>query len=328
MSAARVLVTGCNGLLGQKVTELLVRGTGATIVRSSVEPSAVRQLRSVSYRQLDITSKKDVRSVVADVAPDVIINCAALTDVDGCERERERAWKINVTGVENLIEGARRCGAKIMHVSSDYVFDGKSGPYAEDARPAPINYYGKTKLASENALRTSDVEFFIARTMVLYGFATSVKPNFALWVIQTLSKGEPVRVVDDQTGNPTLADDLAYGLLRAMELERKGIYNIAGRDIVTRYDFAVRIATFFGLDPALIRPTQTSQLKQLAPRPMKSGLITLKAEVELGIRPATVDEGLAVLKSQLSRSDRRLGDSAPVPGQQGGRKGAGRKDKH
>jgi dTDP-4-dehydrorhamnose reductase len=320
VSGKRILVIGCNGLLGQKVSELLVRGSTYALTLASVEAAPVRQLLSADYAQLDITSTKDVKRVVSTCEPEVIINCAAMTNVDECETARELAWKINVEGVEHIIEAARKNDSKVIHLSSDYIFDGKAGPYDEEARPEPLSYYGKSKLASENALRSSGLDYVIARSMVLYGYAIGVKPNFALWLIQNLEKKSPVRVVDDQLGNPTLADDLAYGIISALELGRKGIYNIAGRDIVSRYEFGLRLAKVFEFDPGLITPIKTAHLKQPAPRPLKSGLITLKAEVELGFRPSTVEEGLFILKQQLSRNIKRLPDSAPIPGSSLGRK--------
>jgi dTDP-4-dehydrorhamnose reductase len=314
MSTTRVLVTGANGLLGQKMTELLVRGSGYTVTTSAKHEKPVRPVQSVTYTRMDITSRKDVKRVIASCEPDVIINCAALTGVDACEKERELAWKVNVGGVENLIEAAHRTDATIVQISTDYIFDGKAGPYDEHARPEPVNYYGKSKLAAENAVRASGFPYLIARTMVLYGFGHQVKSNFALWLIDSLSKKVGVRVVDDQTGNPTLVDDLAFGLLNAIELGRTGIYNIAGRDIVSRYAFAVRLAKAFELNPQLITPVKTSALHQPAPRPLKSGLITLKAEVELGYKPSTIEEGLTVLKGQIKRGMRHFADSSPIPG--------------
>ena len=313
MSVKRVLVVGANGLLGQKVTEFLIRGSGHKVTMCSIEPAPVLHLSSATYLQLDITSKKDVKKIVHSLEADVIVNCAAMTNVDACERERESAWKINTEGVEHLIEAARKNNARVIHISTDYVFDGKSGPYDETARPEPLSYYGKSKLASENALLVSGLDYFIARTMVLYGTGVNIKSNFALWLIENLEKKLPVKVVDDQFGNPTLVDDLAQGILSAIELEKTGIYHLAGRDIVSRYDFAVRLARVFDFDPGLIVPIKTSQLHQPAARPMKSGLITLKAEVELGYRPSTVEQGLLVLKSQLARSPKKLPDSSPVP---------------
>lgn len=295
----RILVVGSNGLLGQKMAEQLVRGTSYRITLASVEDEPVRELESVPYVRLDITVRKEVRELVAELRPDVIVNCAAMTNVDLCETERELAWKINVSGVESLAEAAKKLHAVLVHVSSDYVFDGKNGPYTEDDRPEPLSYYGKSKLASENALRSAGVAFLVARTMVLYGHAPGVKANFALWLIQSLQARQSVRIVDDQIGNPTLVDDLAYALLRAVELGKTGIYNIAGRDICSRYEFAVRLARVFGLDESLIVPIKTASLKQPAARPLTSGLITLKAEVELGFKPSSIEHGLEVLKSQL-----------------------------
>ena len=302
LEVERVLVVGSNGLLGQKVAEQLVRGFNYHVTLTSVESAPVREMPAAPYMQADITNRKTVKDLVGSVNPDVIINCAAMTNVDACETEREIAWKINVGGVEHLIEAARKKPATVIHVSSDYVFDGKNGPYNEDARPEPLSYYGKSKLAGENALRTSGLPYFVARTMVLYGQAEGVKANFAIWLINSLRDRQTVRIVDDQIGNPTLVDDLAFGLIRAMEMRRTGVYNIAGKDIMSRFDFAVALAKAFGLDPSLIQPIKTSQLNQPAARPLKSGLITLKAEVDLGLKLSGVEQGLAMLKSQLARA--------------------------
>jgi dTDP-4-dehydrorhamnose reductase len=315
LTTSRILVIGCNGLLGQKVVELFVRGSTSVVTCASLEHEAVRTLRSVQYLQVDITSKKDVRRVVSVCEPEVIVNCAAMTDVDGCEREKERAWKINVDGVENIVDAAKKYSSRIVHVSSDYVYDGKHGPYSEFDRPEPLNYYGKTKLASENVLRASDLPHLIVRTMVLYGYGEGVRANFALWLVENLEKGKPLRIVDDQFGNPTFVDDLAYGIMKGTELEKTGVYHIAGRDIVSRYTFAVTLARVFGLKEELITPAKTVDIELLAPRPLRSGLITLKAEVELGIKPSTVEEGLTMLRGQLARSGRRVGDRAPAPSQ-------------
>jgi dTDP-4-dehydrorhamnose reductase len=313
----RILLVGSNGLLGQKTAEFLVRGTDHQVLLASQEEKPVRPMAPAEYVCLDITAGKEVRRVVADFAPEAVINAAAMTNVDACETEREAAWKVNVEGVEHLIEASRKTGAALYHVSTDYVFDGKAGPYAEDDPPAPLSYYGKTKLASENALRAAGIPFFIARTIVLYGFAHGVKANFVLWLLQNLEQGSPVRIVDDQFANPTLVDDLAYALVKAVELKRTGLYHIAGRDVIHRHAMALAVAKVFGLDAGLITPVRSSTLRQAAPRPLRSGLVTLKAETELGYRPSTVEEGLQVMKNQMARTLRQLADGAPLPG--GGR---------
>jgi len=265
----------------------------------SIEPKSIMGERISIYRQVDLSKRKDVRKVIEEFEPEIIINTAAITDVDLCEKERELAWQVNVNGVENLAYTAKLVGAKIIHLSTDYVFDGKNGPYSELDRPNPLSYYGRTKLASENILLTSGVNYTIIRTMVLYGIGINVKPNFALWVYKNLKENKPIRVVDDQIGNPTLVDDLAFAILKIIELDKSGLYHIAGNDIVSRYDFAVTLADVFQFDKKLITSVKSSIFKQPAPRPLKSGFIILKAQTELGIKMSGIKQGLTIFKNQL-----------------------------
>jgi dTDP-4-dehydrorhamnose reductase len=229
----------------------------------------------------------------------VILNAAGATNVDWCETNREEAWKANVTAVENLAEAARKVGAKLVHISTDYVFDGKNGPYDEEAKPNPVGYYGKTKLASENAVLVAEIPHTILRTIVLYGSGIGVKQNFALWVIGSLKSGKQITVVDDQLGNPTFVSDLAMAMIKSFELNRQGIFHIGGGEQLSRYDFAVKAAEIFGLDASLIKRIKTSDLNQPSPRPMLSGFITLKAETQLGMHFLNVTEGLTLLKREM-----------------------------
>jgi dTDP-4-dehydrorhamnose reductase len=298
----RVMITGAHGLLGQKLVEQLSYLPNYELLATSAEPRTFLNSQC-DYTQLDITARGDVKSLVANYHPAVIINAAAFTNVDECENEREHAWRVNVDGVKNLIIAARKIDAQIIHLSTDYVFDGKNGPYHETDRPNPLSYYGKTKLAGENALHLSGVPHTIVRTMVLYGVARNVRPNFALWLIEELRQKQCVKVVDDQFGNPTLVDDLAYGILKIVELERQGTYHICGSEFIDRYHVALKLADVFGFDKRLITPIKTADLNQPAPRPLKSGFITLKAETELGIKAANVEQGLHIVKRQLEILD-------------------------
>ena len=295
----RVLICGSNGLLGQRLSFHLSSNTAYEVLNTSRERSFVFDDRLFDYTQLDITQKGDVKSLVSSFQPSVIINAAAATNVDWCETHREEAWNVNVVGVENLVEASRKVGAKLIHVSTDYVFDGKSGPYAEDAQPNPISYYGKAKLAGENATRTGGIPHAIVRTIVLYGTGIQVKNNFALWVIRSLHSGQRIRCVDDQISNPTHVSDLAQAILKIFELDRIGLYHVCGRETVSRYDFALQAAGIFGLDSSLIDRAKSSELAQPAPRPMVTGFVTLKAETELGLKLMNVKEGLTLLKSEL-----------------------------
>ncbi|MBN2413674.1 SDR family oxidoreductase [candidate division KSB1 bacterium] len=290
----KILVTGCYGLLGQTVCE---RAPKSFLVYGVDIHEGNIVLPDDKYFSLDLTDRKKTLELLQDLKPDYIINSAAYTDVDGAETERELCWKINVDLVENLIYGARKIKAGIGHISTDYIFDGKSGPYAEDAHPNPIGYYGRSKLAAENALIGSSVDYFIARTMVLYGMSKNGKTNFVTWLIAQLTNQRPVKIVNDQYGNTTLADELAEGIWTLIKSGYSGILNIAGREIINRYEFAVRIAEVFGFDRDLITAVTTAEFNQPAPRPLNSGLIVDKALNELNIVLSDVVEGLHKFKS-------------------------------
>lgn len=296
----RILITGSNGLLGQKLVELLSHLNSYNLLLTSKQDRSVFQDETLLYVQVDISNKRDLRKVVDEFEPDIIINTAAITNVDACEKDREAAWKVNVGGMENLIHSAKLVGAKLIHLSTDYVFDGKNGPYDELARPNPANYYGRTKLAGENLLVTSGIPYAIVRTMVLFGVAYGIKLNFGLWVLKELSDNSSIRIADDQFANPTLADDVAYAILKIVELDRSGIYHVAGPDLMSRYEFALVIARVFKLNKKLISPVKTASLKQIAQRPLKSGFITLKAQIDLGVKMSGVEQGVNILKNQLS----------------------------
>lgn len=295
----RILVIGSNGLLGQKITTLFSKSKQYDLLNASVEEKSFLDEKNIPYQQLDITKRSSVLKFIDAYQPDVIINTAAVTNVDLCETDRALAWKVNVSGVENLVYGAKMVGAKIIHFSSDYVFDGKNGPYSESDIPNPISYYGRTKLASENVLKLSGIPNVIIRTMILYGIANQVKDNFALWLVNSLSENKQIRVVDDQIGNPTLVDDLAFAVLKIVEYNRSGLFHIAGAELTSRYGFALALAKKFKFSKDLITPIKTSILKQPASRPLKSGFIILKAETELNLKMSNVESGLTVFQNQF-----------------------------
>jgi dTDP-4-dehydrorhamnose reductase len=295
----RILICGSNGLLGQRLALMLSSQTDYEVLNTSQERSFVFDDRLFDYTQLDITKKGDAKSLISSFHPTAILNAAAATNVDWCEAHREEAWKVNVVGVENLVEAARKVGARLVHISTDYVFDGNHGPYSEDDKPNPISYYGKSKLASENAIRIGGIPHTILRTIVLYGAGIGIKESFPLWVVKSLKAGNHIRCVDDQISNPTHVTDLAFATVKGFELNRDGIYHVCGKDRVSRYDFALRIADVFGLDAGLIKRVKTADLKQDAPRPLLSGFVTLKAQTELGLNPMDIIQGLTVLKREM-----------------------------
>ena len=300
----RVLICGSNGLLGQRLALQLCTQTHYEVLNTSHHRSFVFDRQLFDYTQLDIRSKGDTKSLISSFQPDVILNAAAAANVDWCEANREEAWKVNVVGVENLVEAAKKVGARLVHVSTDYVFDGKGGPYSEGDRPSPISYYGKTKLAGENAIRISGIPHAIVRTIILFGYAIDVRDNFALWVAGSLSQGKAIRCATDIIGNPTYVGDLSHAITRAFELGRSGLYHVCGPERLSRFDFARKIARVFTLDDSLIQPVAASALGHSAPRPLSSGFITLKAETELDFKPLSIDQALAVMKREITTHGR------------------------
>ncbi len=294
----RILIIGSNGMLGQSLVNFYKNNPRVEILTASAEDSSF--FKDVAYKKLDITKKNSIREIILNFFPDVVINAAAYTNVDGCEKERETSWKINVGGTENLALYSWTVDALMIHISSDYVFDGKKGPYSEEDKPCPISYYGRTKLASENSIRTSGVRFGIIRTNVLYGPAKLGRPDFVKWVVDSLKQKKEIKIVTDQINNPTFVEDVVTGINKLVDFRKEGIFNIAGEKLLSRFEFACRIADFFGLNKSLIKPVLTKELNQPAPRPLKSGLITLKAQSELGYKPTSIKNSFSLIKKVLN----------------------------
>ena len=292
----RILITGCNGLLGQKLSSLAPSGVELAGADLHEKPAPwAPQL----YQRIDLADRKAVLACVKAFRPDWILNAAAYTNVNLAEKERERCWRANVTAVENMALACRKNHCAIAHISTDYIFDGQHGPYREEDTPNPIGYYGKSKLASENVLRAADIPCGLVRTMVLYGHAPQIKPDFVSWLLTSLRQNNPVRIVTDQFGNTTLADELAEGLWRIVARSAQGFFHIAGTEIIDRCTFALKAAEIFNLDKTLITPVTTAELQQDAPRPMKSGLVVEKALRDLDLVLSDAAGGLLKLKRQL-----------------------------
>lgn len=293
----KVLITGANGLLGQKLVRIFSEQYQVTA--TGIEKTFVGGDTKYHYEILDITNASDCKEFLGNLSPEIIINAASLTNVDACEIKKEECWNVNVKGLENLAKAAKRNMALMVHISTDYVFDGEDGPYSEDDRPNPLGYYGKAKLASENICRMTGVPFAIIRTSVLYGLGLEVKANFFLWLYNNLKAGKAINVVTDQYNTPTLVDDLAEGILRTIDKSAYGLFHISGSEYINRFDFATILADVFEFDKSLIHPITTNQLKQDAERPMNGGLKIEKAMKEIEYNPKSLVEAFEYLKTQL-----------------------------
>lgn len=297
----KILVTGSNGLLGQKLTALLGDHPIHQLVRTSRTP---QEGVPGNWEPMDITDPASVKEVIQSVSPDVVIHAAAMTMVDDCEQQREACWKANVDGTRNVLAASASIGAHLIHVSTDFIFDGTTGPLSEEAEPGPVNFYGESKLEAERLVKQYPGDWAILRTVLVYGLTPDKsRSNIVLWVKNSLESGKPIRVVDDQWRTPTLAEDLALGCLLAAEHHATGTYHVSGPEMLTPYDMAMQTAEYFGLDKTLISRTDSTQFTQPAKRPLRTGFVIDKARQDWGYAPRSFREGIAVMQAQMGSQD-------------------------
>ncbi len=298
----KVLITGSNGLLGQKLVALMAGQPGYEIIATSRGNNRLPFSAGYRYCSMDITSAEETEAVISTEKPDVIIHTAAMTHVDQCEADKEGCWSQNVYAVGLLAEICARLDIFLLHLSTDFIFDGANGPYKETDEANPVSFYGWSKLAAERLVLHSKARHAIARTVLVYGIAHDMsRSNIILWVRDALKKGQAIKVVTDQWRTPTLAEDLAKGCMLIAENEAEGIFHLSGKDFLTPYEMALEAAAYFGLDDSLITPVDASTFTQPGKRPPKTGFIIDKAVDTLGYTPVSFKEGIAFLASQVER---------------------------
>jgi dTDP-4-dehydrorhamnose reductase len=300
-SKPKVLITGANGLLGQKLVEQLVEEGKFEVIATGKGDCRLKG-EGFSYVQLDITDQKEVEKVFQKLSPETVIHGAAMTNVDECELNQEACLVANVKATEFLIQAAEKVDSHFIFVSTDFIFSGEDGkgPYDEDAEPDPVNYYGWSKLEGERLVKESELKWAIARTVLVYGIANDLsRSNIILWVKSSLEQNKEIQVVDDQVRTPTLAEDLAAGCILIAELQETGVFNISGPDLLTPYEMAMETADFFNLNKDLIKRTDSTKFKQPAKRPMKTGFIIDKARKRLRYEPKTFRAGIGILAKQI-----------------------------
>lgn len=300
-SKPKILITGANGLLGQKLVEQLVELGKFDVIATGRGPSRLSGEGFV-YQTLDIEDQQNVELVFSALKPEVIIHGAAMTNVDECELNREACFRANVLATQFLVEGAKKYNSHFVFVSTDFIFSGEDGknPYDEDAAPNPVNYYGQTKLEAEEIVKNSGLNWAIARTAIVFGIGYDLsRSNIILWVKASLEAGKEIQVVDDQVRTPTLAEDLATGCILIADKRATGVFNISGLELLTPYQMAIETAEFFGLNKSLIKQTDSTKFKQPAKRPMKTGFIIEKARKQLGFEPKSFQTGIGILAKQI-----------------------------
>ena len=278
----RILITGAFGQLGSAVSRHL-----------SEDFDIIRTGRSIPHGKngiiLDVLNQIYFKEVIQATEPDLVINLAAMTQVDGCELNPNLAKEINIAGVQHLCDSF---DGKIIHLSTDYVFDGENGPYSEDDPVCPLSVYGETKLVSERILLNHDPNHLVIRGNVIYDDSETTKASFLNWVVNSLKEKQEIQVVNDQVNNPTWTKSMADIIVLCIEKDLSGIVHWGDADHLNRYDFAIKIAEKYVLDSKLIKAITTEELNQAAPRPLKSGLKSDKLVQALNVVPPSIDECL------------------------------------
>ncbi len=300
----KVLITGANGLLGQKLVELYLENKSDFELIASGKGSnrnPTNKQNQYTYAEMDITDGTNVLSVFQQYKPDAVIHTAAMTNVDECEKNQKGCWKLNVEATQNIINACKKGGTYLLHLSTDFIFDGKNGPYSEEDEAIPISYYGESKLEAEKLVVSSELNWGIARTVLVYGITPAMsRSNIILWVKKSIEEKKQIYVVNDQWRTPTLAEDLAMGCFLMVKQKASGIYNISGDELMNPYEMALATADYFDLDKSFITETDGSRFSQPAKRPPKTGFNIEKAKNDLGYQPRSFNEGIEMLAGQMS----------------------------
>lgn len=300
-----MLVTGANGLLGQKILQLLAVETKDLVVGTGRGAQRYAPIKGQQYIAADITVAAEVAALFDQVQPDLVIHAAAMADVSLSEREQEACWQVNVQGTGHIVAFAERQGCYLEYISTDFVYKGDKDQYLEDDKAEPVNFYGKSKLAAEDLVRQSKIPWSIIRTSLVLGISKPMsRDNLLTFVRKSLRARKPIQVVNDQVRKPTLAEDLARGCVGVARHSLQGIFHIAGKEALSPYEMAVRMARYHGLDESLISPVDRYTFKEVAPRPLKTNLSTAKIRKYIAFEPCSFEELLRVTAVQL----KELGD--------------------
>ena len=294
----KILITGSNGLLGQKIVQQLKK-KNKSFLATSLGVNRNPDCPNSFYSPLDISNQYEVNKVIMDYNPDAVIHTAAITNVDYCETNPDLCHEVNVTATAHLFEAAQKVGAHFSALSTDFVFDGKKGNYKESDQPNPLSVYAHSKVDAERILINSAYKnWSVVRTIIVFGEGNNLsRSNIVLWAKDALSSGNELNIIDDQFRAPTWADDLAWACIRIAELHKTGIYHISGPETFSIYELVLRVAKFCDLDTKSLNKTTSESLNQAAKRPPKTGFDLSKANVEIDYRPMSFEDSLKLLFS-------------------------------
>ena len=289
----KVLITGANGFLGHYLVSLLLQ-KGYEVIATGKGNNRLPFSNSEKfvYTEMDFTNPFVVNDIFDTHKPEIVVHAGAVSKPDECELNQKEALRINTEGTVTMLSNAAKHKCFFIFISTDFVFDGEAGMYTEVDSPNPVNFYGKTKLEAEEAVKRYNLDWAIVRTVLVYGKPMAGRSNILTIVKEKLEKGEAYSVVDDQVRTPTYVEDLAAGIIAIMEKRACGIYHLSGINILTPYEMACRTADFLGLDKSLIKRVTAESFSQPAKRPARTGFIIDKAKRELAYSPVSFLEGL------------------------------------
>ena len=258
---------------------------------------SMKNTREILYFNTDICDKDSMEKIFRDSKPEVVIHTAGAANVDYCEKHPDETRRSNVIGTKIITELCKKHGSKVVFISTNAVFDGKDAPYSEDSAPSPINSYGRMKLEAEEMVRGSGLKHLIVRPILMYGWNNEhERSNTVTWLIEKLRKGEKVNMVNDVYENPLFNISCAEIIWLLVNSNKEGIYHVAGRDVVNRYEFVRAIADVFGLGSHLINEVTSDFFAGLALRPRNTSYNTAKIEKELNVKMLGLREGLTIMK--------------------------------
>ena len=286
----KIMILGANGFTGRRILRRL--SSQHQVMACSLHPDILPETGYL-FQTLDILNTDETDTLLKDFQPEVLINASALSVVDYCEQHPEEAYALNVSAVKHLAEYSQANSCRLIHLSTDFVFDGRaSAPYKETDSTNPVNYYGKTKRWSEEVIEQTCENYVIVRVEVVYGKPFPGQHGNIVHLVKTrLENGQSLRVVSDQFRSPTWVEDIARAIESLLSDKYQGIYHICGGETLSVADIAFRTAKYFGLDSSLIQPVTTEEMNEATPRPLFSPMSTKKAFREFGYQPSKLEEG-------------------------------------
>ena len=300
----KLLIIGASGLTGYRLAKL---SSEFFEVYGTYNKRPIN-IENCEISQLDKTNKEKVHSLIKHINPNIVIDCSAVHNVDYCETHQEETWMVNVEATKFIAKICKDIKARMIYISTDYIFDGTAKQYNEYSKPNPLNYYGISKLKAEEEIVKSKISYAIARTSLIFGWipielkgleSSSKKSiNFVIWALNKLRNGESLNIVTDQFSTPTFVDNLVSYLLALAKSNENGIFHTTGKQCVNRYEFTRKIIEVFNINKDLITPVTSDLFEQIAERPMRCCLSSVKAEKLLGVKPYTIQEALLKMKEQ------------------------------